>query len=415
MSGRRLPIALLVLDLDAFFLLPWIDPFVGGEVVAALVLGVVALNVWAWRRRPAWLDRLDGALRGSEAAQRAVLLVSSLVVAGGAVEHLARGLTSLGVIEKYSAMRTMLPEGTADWRMAHLTADRYREPDPELLWRPVAAEPYNRQRFKGPELPAGDGDDGCRIFTYGDSNTDGPQRGGWPARLGELLDGSAGGPAGRARCLVVNAGVTGYSSHQGLVRLRRDATRYRPDLVLVSFGWNDVAPALGPPDREFRTPPAAWLAVQRWLLRYRAFLVARRYWPRAEPPPSSGPRVPLDDYRANLAGFLATAAEHGGRAVLLTRPHLEPPERLAARDDWRRHVPAYNDAVRLLAAERGAPLVDVQRVFADRPGEFVDECHFTPEGHLEMARLVAAELDRQGLLPATARGTGGRNPLPPRS
>ncbi len=351
-------------------------------MVAALVVALIVVNVWAWRRRPAWLDRLDRALLGSERAQR-----------------------SLGVVEKYSAMRTMLPPGTDDWRMAHLTADRYREPDPELLWRPVAREPYNRQRFKGPELTTGDAR-GFRIFAYGDSNTDGPPRGGWPARLGELLDG---------RGLVINAGVTGYSSYQGLARLRRDAPRYRPDLVLVSFGWNDLAPALGAPDRDFRTPPPAWLALQRWLLRYRAFLVARRYWPRDEPPPPSGPRVPLDDYLANLAGFLDTAAEHGGRAVLLTRPHLEPPERLAERDDWRRQVPAYNDAVRRLAAERGAPLVDVQREFADRPGEFVDECHFTPDGHLAMARLVAAELDRRELLPWGVPAAAERNPPSPAS
>lgn len=34
-------------------------------------------------------------------------------------------------------------------------------------------------------------------------------------------------------------GVVGYSSHQGLLRFREEAGTYEPDLVLVSFGWND--------------------------------------------------------------------------------------------------------------------------------------------------------------------------------
>ena len=87
-----------------------------------------------------------------------------------------------------------------------------------LLWRPVASYPYNSHRFKGPEpalpKPAGT----FRIMTYGDSNTDGPDEGGWPARLQAVLN-QVGGPLG-LRFEVLNAGVTGYSSYQGLRQLR---------------------------------------------------------------------------------------------------------------------------------------------------------------------------------------------------
>ncbi len=386
----------LVLDLNLIFLWAWLDPFCGGGVLAALLLAAAALTSVAVLRPPGWLRSLDAAFRGSERAQRMALLVSSLVIFGGGLEYAARGLTGLGVVESYSAMRTMLPGGIEDWRLAHLTADRHREPDPELLWRPVDRAPYNRQRFKGPELPAAKPPGAVRIFCYGDSNTDGPESGGWPERLAAELAARPGG----GRFEVVNAGVAGYSSHQGLLRFRRDAPRFRPDLVLVSFGWNDLAPALGAPDRAFRPPAAPLLAAQRLLLHYRFFLVARRYWPRRPAPAAAvGPRVPLADYRANLEGMLDTADRHGARAVLLTRPHREPVavlEGLAG--NWRRRVPAYNRAVRRLAADRGAPLIDVQQVFAGARRAFVDECHFTPHGHARMARLVAAQLARQGLL-----------------
>ena len=179
---------------------------------------------------PSWLARLDRRFRRSEPAKRAALLISSLVVTGGGLEYLADGLSSLGVVEPYSAMRTMLPEGVEDWRLAHLTADRHRQPDPDLLWRPVDRSPYNRQRFKGPEIGADKPAGGFRIFCYGDSNTDGPSRGGWPELLGRRL---AAQPQGD-RYEVVNAGVTGYSSYQGRLRYARDAERFRPDLVLVS-------------------------------------------------------------------------------------------------------------------------------------------------------------------------------------
>ncbi len=300
-------------------------------------------------------------------------------------------------------MRTMLPQGVEDWRLAHLTADSHRQPDPELLWRPVNRAPYNRQRLKGPEIDSEKPAGVLRIFCYGDSNTDGPASGGWPLLLGERL---ADRPDGH-RYEVINAGVTGYSSHQGRLRFARHAPRFRPDLVLVSFGWNDLAPALGVPDRGFRPPAAPLLATQRLLLQYDFFLVARRYWPRrAATPAVVGPRVALADYRANLAAFIDTAAAHGGSVALLTRPHREPGAALAARtDNWRRGVPAYNRAVRRLARRRGAYLIDVQRRFAEHPELFVDECHFTAAGHDRMAGFVERQLTAMGSL-GGGRGRG---------
>ena len=181
----RLPILVLVLDLDLVFLWPLLNPVAGGSVLVGLLL--VALNLLALVGPPTWLASLDRSFRRSERAQLAALLLSSLVVTGGGLEYLAGGLSRLGIVEAYGPMRTMLPEGVEDWRMAHLTADRYRQPDPELLWRPIDREPYNRQRFKGPEIdlqkPAGV----FRVFCYGDSNTDGPARGGWTQLLGARL------------------------------------------------------------------------------------------------------------------------------------------------------------------------------------------------------------------------------------
>jgi lysophospholipase L1-like esterase len=333
-------------------------------------------------------------------AQNLALAVTSLVLALGAIEGLARVLTQWGVLEAYAAMQTMVPPGTEDWRMAHITADKYREPDPVLLWRPVAHAPYSSQRFKGPEIAEAKPSGTFRIFCYGDSNTDGPERGGWPERLQEVLDGTraAGGP----RYEVLNAGVTGYSSYQGLVRFRGEVARFRPDLVLISFGWNDLAPAIGKPDKDFEPPHPLLVGIQRVLLRATFYRVALHYLRPAAPtaPAPENPRVAMRDYVANAGAFVASGREHGAAVALLTRPHREPPAELAKlAPNWRAHVPDYNRALLDFGRAAGAPVLDVQGEFAGHPERFADECHFTLDGHAAMAAWLADALRSAGLLP----------------
>jgi lysophospholipase L1-like esterase len=336
------------------------------------------------------------------------VLLPALTVLGTLVvlEAVARVGLSLHLLAYDPPMETVRPPGTDDWRLAHITADRYRQPDPLLWWRPVAEPPYNRQGFKGPEVevpkPAGT----VRVVAYGDSNTDGPPTGDWPEDLGRLL--AAGGAGGGGRVEVVNAGVAGYTSRQGLLRFGEEAGRLAPDVVLVSFGWNDLA-RVAVPDRAFRPPGRALAALQRLALRLRFYRVARHYLRSEEPPPDAPlvPRVELSNYVANLRGFVALGREHGAAVVLLTRPHRETvAQLLALAPQWLSGVPEYNDAVRRVGREEGVPVIDVQRAFAEGPPDlFADACHFTLEGHEVMARLVRDELQRLGLLAPRPRAS----------
>ena len=45
----------------------------------------------------------------------------------------------------------------------------------------------------------------------------------------------------QATIKMVNAGVSGNTARDGLKRLERDVLRYNPDLVSISFGWNDLS------------------------------------------------------------------------------------------------------------------------------------------------------------------------------
>jgi lysophospholipase L1-like esterase len=336
-------------------------------------------------------------LRRRPAVLKAALLASSLLLPIACAEWTATTLVKMGVVKPFVPVETRLAEQTEDWRFVHVMSDDYREPDPVLLWRPVARAPYGRQRFKGPDVrtpkPAGL----TRVIAYGDSNTDGPPAGSWPNQLDDLLRRES--PPREA----INAGVTGYSSFQGLQRFNEEVSVYTPDIVLVSFGWNDAAPAIGPPDRAFaestgfKSIDTRVIALRRLLLRYQFYLVAQRYLaPHANPPTptaSYAPRVSLDDYAANLTAFVTIAREHGATAVLLTRPYREPTSTLEQSSGWRHFVPEYNRKLLGVAATTGTPALDVQAAFADHRELFVDECHFTQAGHAMLAEMLASRLD----------------------
>ncbi|MBW2196229.1 MAG: hypothetical protein JRF37_12060, partial [Deltaproteobacteria bacterium] len=50
---------------------------------------------------------------------------------------------------------------------------------------------------------------------------------------------------------VINAGVPGYSSYQGLNYLKKILPRYQPDLVIAEFGINDGTMATGKMDKDW--------------------------------------------------------------------------------------------------------------------------------------------------------------------
>ena len=332
-----------------------------------------------------------------------LLFGTALVLLG--LEATARVLVWLDVLDYWRPMKTVWIEGTDDWRLNHITADNLREPDPELFWKPVPRSPYNAQRFKGPLMTVPKPREVFRILCYGDSNTDGPKQGSWPEVLQEVLSQH---PASTGRRYeVVNAGVAGYSSHQGLLRFQQEVGMYKPDLVIVSFGWNDVTQAVGHADHEFQP---SWLQVHlmRALFKSRLYLVLLENLPLKKAPApdhdrSEMARVPLTRYLANMERFVNLAKQHGASVVFLTRPHREPAAKLSQLPSWRGKVPSYNAALRAWTKERELSLLDVEALFENLgPVYFSDECHFTMDGHRVLAETLALILSRDGLLPNAA-------------
>jgi lysophospholipase L1-like esterase len=376
----------------------------------AVVLGIAASAAAAGLLRP-WLGAPVLALATAIVAAATVAIlavrpagsawlgVSVLALCPfGLAECVAHRAIEGGRVSRPAPMVTLLPPGAEDWRLAHITADVHREWDPVLWWRPISQAPYNRQGFKGREMEVPKPPRVWRVIAYGDSNTDGPDDGGWVMKLARRAEENLG--AGRVE--VVNAGVTGYSSHQGLLRFREELSVYTPDVVLVSFGWNDAV-SVDTPDAEYPAPGRLRAAVLRRLLRYDAYLLARDRWRESRQAAFTAPyvprsaRVPLPAYLENLRAFSQEVKSHGGHVVFLTRPHRAP--RSPRDDDWTLRVSAYNAALLQAAPVWGDAVSDVAGRFDGRVAAFIDECHFTDEAHEEMAAFEQGELERLHLWP----------------
>ena len=141
---------------------------------------------------------------------------------------------------------------------------------------------------------------------------------------------------------VINAGVPGNTTAQALRRLETDVLQKRPDTVVVLFGINDAA-------------------VDVW-----------------KNPPATQPRTPLATYRENLKACVALLKTVGARVVLMTPNPLcwsettrklygKPPYAPEDPDGFNVLLREYAEAVREVAREENAGLVDVFEVFKSQP------------------------------------------------
>ena len=299
-----------------------------------------------------------------------------------------------------------------DWRGWHLfgsedfVADPVTREDPaaSCLWVPRAGQaPFNADGAVGPALDSPVPPGVLRVLAVGDSNTLSDGEHGWVQQLPGAL-----GPAGLAGCgaaEVLNAGVHGYTAWQGRRRLERFLS-WRPQVVVIAFGWNDPLPVRGPDDASYGPALAEALALRRappLLDRSALFGSLRALVLRLRRGSGERPRVSLEVFVAEHRAMVAAARDAGALPVLATRPFVLDPahEHLAMDVGHEDRVAAYAAALRELAAEEGAPLLDLLAASQgfDRRRDWLDTNHFSPEGHRRAAGLLVELLERAGLEP----------------
>ncbi len=283
----------------------------------------------------------------------------------------------------YTPLRIQTINSYSEWRYYHAFKDEHFVYDPSLLWRPPKGSfVFNSRGYRGKEISTEKKPGEFRIFAIGDSNTlgwfgdDGPN---WPMYLQELL------ATRDHRLTVVNAGVYGYSSFQGLRRFK-EALSFQPDMVLISFGCND-AMRVTESDKTFASHKVREPRLDTILHKFRlgqlllAFSDKALSWQK----PRLVPRVDLKEYKNNLTEIIRLSKERKIKAVLLTRPFIGPSPNESW---WKNFAPTYNAATQEVAKENGIPVIDVYSYFADEKRYFADESHFNEQGYRLMARII---------------------------
>lgn len=180
--------------------------------------------------------------------------------------------------------------------------------------------------------------------------------------------------------MVINAGIGGERTDQAIKRLDRDALAMNPDYVTLMYGTNDC------------------------------------HWD----PGATGPRLPIDEYEANLRQMIARIREAGAVPVLVT-----PPPLTFALGKIVKLNPVYKERgitfetqryvhrVRHIARQMNVPLIDIYAAYGELAvaGKNIDDyytdgCHPNPAGH----KLIAdwfheVFVDLLGARTASGKGT----------
>ncbi len=305
-------------------------------------------------------------------------------------------------------------------------------PDETLLWkmRPgyrmgEGFPPLNRQGFRGAEFKRDKEENVFRVACLGDSVTFGGVEASFPALLEEYLEENLEMPVE-----VMNFGVPGYSSFQGRKLAGEVLEKYRPDAVVVLFGWNDHWLAKGFSDHRQKTGPPAASPVLEPVSRSRVYQLINRM-AAALGSDKKRPlvlRVPPDNFKANISAILSRAESKGAKVILATAPsaietgkvpdYLVHNRFIKNEQDLKPLHSKYNRLVRELAGEKDIPLADLDLIFRkrdvtslfDEPEQ--DIIHPNSKGYGIMAREIGKTILTNGLYKNSERPleSDGRSP-----
>lgn len=210
---------------------------------------------------------------------------------------------------------------------------------------------------------------------------------------------------------VITMAVPGYTSHQGLAWLRRDIENLDPDLLTVSFGWNDASFS-DVPDRE--AIKTSWSARSvRWLIDHSQAFAHATSWLRererrktqnqnpGSPPTRPRPtaRVSEQEYLANMTAIEELSRQRGTRVIVIAAPYRdqspEAPEGST--------IKQYRLALASLMLQRQIPYLEIieltEEAYPSNEGWFGERIHPNHLGHRLMASELLKMIKTDGLLP----------------
>ena len=332
--------------------------------------------------------------------------------------------TALSAAEIFLQMQDRAESKTKFHRERKTMERPWERFDPYSGWEPlpgfVSSDVIiNSHGFRGQDMSRGKV---ARIMCLGDGTTFGPpgEKNTYPHALQTTL--------ARRRTSrlveVVNAGVSGHSTCNMLFRLPQ-LLRFRPGIVIVFAGWNDLnneAPGCYRDNRRRFSSYWHYLDGKNIYCHLAAKLRESAGLKNRKPLPVS---YSLDEFvpfnfEYNLRKIIGGIRRKSAHPVLLTLPKLIPGSlsRLSAAVKSRANLPdfiedgdlkgflklyrAYDAIIRQVAEETGCTLFDAARYFErlkePRGSLFEDTRHLTAEGSKALGKFVANSLIEKELV-----------------
>jgi lysophospholipase L1-like esterase len=283
------------------------------------------------------------------------------------------GLLSEGLIRVF----TELPEFNEYGKFRHLAGISIPKEniDPVLFWkdeRIFSKEKYSKYKKSGI----------FRIICIGDSVTQGYlpkasvlRQSTYPFYLERILNQKH----INETVEVINAGVGGYSSLQGLRYLENQLIDYSPDLVISWFGVNDCSRALFYEDKDQK------IGINATPKRRKIFEYSKLYFfitniifkPKLL-------RVSEEDYYKNCKGMLLLSKKYDFNIIF-----IKPFEIVSSKI---KYFERYKRALDRLEKEYGCKVIDVADVlktYDNYDQYFIDSCHFNMEGNKIAAKIIS--------------------------
>ena len=201
-----------------------------------------------------------------------------------------------------------------------------------------------------------------RVVCLGDSSTLGMNVEGddpYPRVLARLLEDARPG-----RFEVLNLGVIGYTSRQGLELIRQQVLHYEPDLVIFAFGTNDRFWRNPRSDDELiRATQDAWGClglrldtglddVLSYRLLKRGVSLIGQALDHATPVPAAQPRESLEGMRDNIVSAYSLLHEKGAALLVLNNDFFVTDARQAIGAAVKRTAAAHIDLERVFSKQR---------------------------------------------------------------
>lgn len=281
--------------------------------------------------------------------------------------------------------------------------------DPLLMWRPRPNYPgLNAEGFRDKEYKREKEKNVFRILVLGDSSTMG-----WgisdPSKLyHSLLEDKLNQDFQYQdiRYEVINGGITGYTSYQGLNLYRFIGAKYNPDIVTFYFGINDPVHRFYMSDKDIlkRNIELSNLSgLYRFLSKLHSYRVLRKgigeFLNQGNNPLINIPRVSKEDFKANILEMNTLCKHNNALLILISPPFAKDKSKGGENAE---DVAEYKKLLEDIARENNIHFIQIEELTEQKYSAmnyFIDAEHPNEAGHRIIMGKLLSYLVSNKLLP----------------